>query len=46
LLNAKPKEWGQTDDSLVGSGKVIRYSQYAPFGYNGAYYYLRLGVTF
>ena len=46
LFNAKPKEWGQTDDSLVGSGKVIRYSQYAPFGYNGAYYYLRLGVTF
>ena len=46
LLNAKPKEWGKTDDSLVGSGKVIRYSQYAPFGYNGAYYYLRLGVTF
>lgn len=46
LLNAKPGQWGQTDDSLVGAGKVIRYSQYAPFGYNGAYYYLRLGVLF
>lgn len=46
LFNAKPNEWGQTDDSLVGSGKVIRYSQYAPFGYNGAYYYLRVGVAF
>lgn len=46
LFNAKPGQWGQTEDSLVGAGKVIRYSQYAPFGYNGAYYYLRLGVTF
>lgn len=46
LFNAKPNEWGHTDDSLVGSGKVIRYSQYAPFGYNGAYYYLRAGVAF
>jgi iron complex outermembrane receptor protein len=30
----------------VGAGKVIQYSQYAPFGYNGASYYLRLGVNF
>lgn len=46
LLDAKPDEWGETDDSLAGSGKVIRYSLYAPFGYNGAYYYLRFGVDF
>ncbi|MCX7897622.1 MAG: TonB-dependent receptor [Rhodocyclaceae bacterium] len=46
LFNAMPDEWGQTSDTLVGSGKVIRYSQYAPFGYNGAFYYLRLGLTF
>ena len=46
IFDTKPQEWGETDDSLMGSGKVIRYSQYAPFGYNGAYYYLRLGTRF
>lgn len=46
LLNAKPSEWGQTDDELTGSGKPIPYTQYAPFGYNGAAYYLRWGLRF
>ncbi len=46
LFDVRPDQWGQTDDSLVGAGKVIQYSQYAPFGYNGASYYLRLGVNF
>lgn len=46
LLDVKPDKWGRTDDSLVGAGKVIQYSQYAPFGYNGAYYYVRVGVDF
>lgn len=46
VLNTKPAQWGTTDDSITGAGKPIRYSQYAPFGYNGAAYYLRLGVRF
>lgn len=46
LFNAKPTEWGTTDDSLMGSGKPVRYSQYAPFGYNGTSYHLRLGLSF
>ncbi|MCX8027245.1 MAG: TonB-dependent receptor [Thermodesulfovibrionales bacterium] len=46
IFNVKPDEWGNTDDRLVGSNKIIKYSQYAPFGYNGAYYYLRLGIGF
>lgn len=46
VLNAKPEPWGVTDDDLTGAGKPIAYSQYAPFGYNGAAYYLRLGVRF
>lgn len=46
LFNTKPDTWGKTEDSLAGAGKVIQYSQYAPFGYNGAYYYLRVGVEF
>lgn len=46
VLNSKPAQWGSTDDAVTGAGKPIRYSQYAPFGYNGAAYYLRLGVRF
>ena len=46
VLNARPGQWGATDDGLSGTGKVIPYSQYAPFGYNGAAYYVRLGVRF
>jgi iron complex outermembrane receptor protein len=46
LFGAMPQEWGATDDSLMGSGKIIRYSQYAPFGYNGRFVYVRLGVKF
>ncbi len=46
VLNSKPAQWGETDDTVTGAGKPIRYSQYAPFGYNGAAYYLRLGVRF
>jgi iron complex outermembrane receptor protein len=46
LFDVMPDEWGKTDDSLMGSGKIVPYSQYAPFGYNGAYYYLRVGVVF
>jgi iron complex outermembrane receptor protein len=46
LFDVVPEEWGATDDDVMGSGKIVRYSQYAPFGYNGAYYYVRLGVRF
>lgn len=46
IFNVKPDEWGKTDDAIVGSNKIIKYSQYAPFGYNGAYYYLRLAIEF
>lgn len=46
VFNSKPQEWGDTTDSLTGSGKPIAYSQYAPFGYNGRSYYFRLGIKF
>jgi iron complex outermembrane receptor protein len=46
VLNTRPSQWGATSDSLNGTDKVIPYSQYAPFGYNGAAYYVRLGVRF
>lgn len=46
VLNAHAGKWGVTDDTLTGAGKPIAYTQYAPFGNNGAAYYLRLGVKF
>lgn len=46
ILNAMPQAWGVTDDNIAGTGKPIAYSQYAPFGYNGAAYYLRLMLRF
>ncbi len=46
LFDTLPDEWGSTDDRVIGSGKIIRYSQYAPQGYNGRYVYLRFGMDF
>ncbi|NLD13677.1 MAG: TonB-dependent receptor [Gammaproteobacteria bacterium] len=48
LLNSRPQQWGVTDadDPLHGKGKPIAYSQYAPYGYNGRTWYLRLGARF
>lgn len=46
LLNSRPKQWGATDDSLHGKSKPIAYSQYAPYGYNGRSWYLRLSARF
>lgn len=46
ILDAMPDTWGQTSDSVIGAGKIIQYSQYSPIGYNGAYYYARLGFRF
>lgn len=46
LLNSRPKQWGATDDSLHGKHKPIAYSQYAPYGFNGRSWYLRLNTRF
>lgn len=46
LTSSKPASWGLTTDSVFGQGKTIPYSQYAPLGYNGAYYYLRANLHF
>ncbi len=34
------------NDSFSGEGKIIPYSTNSPFGYNGAFYYLRLKYNF
>lgn len=46
LFDAMPQEWGATHDNVSGSGKPVPYSAYAPLGYNGATYYLRIGFGF
>ena len=35
-----------TDHLTRGDDKTVSYSQYSPFGYNGAYYYLRVNYNY
>jgi len=46
IFNEYPDKWGDTGSPFAGPDGMIQYSQYSPFGYNGAYYYLRIGLTF
>lgn len=46
LFDEYPDKWGETSSSVAGPDKIIQYSQYSPFGYNGAFYYIRLGFSF
>ncbi len=46
IFDVYPDKWGETSSSIVGSDKVLQYSQYSPFGYNGAFYYIRIGASF
>ncbi len=46
LFDEYPDKWGETSSSIAGPDKVIQYSQYSPFGYNGAFYYVRMGLNF
>ena len=46
MLDVYPDQLGETDHNTRGEGKTVSYSQYSPFGYNGAYYYTRLNYSF
>ncbi|MFK5891594.1 MAG: TonB-dependent receptor [Pseudomonadota bacterium] len=46
LFDEYPDKWGETITSIAGPDGIIQYSQYSPFGYNGAFYYLRMGLSF
>lgn len=35
-----------TEHTTRGEGKTVSYSQYSPFGYNGAYYYMRIHYNY
>lgn len=42
ILNAMPDKWGITGQAFTSGNGVMQYPQSTPFGYNGAYYYIRL----
>ncbi len=46
LFDEYPDKWGETVTSLAGPDGIIQYSQYSPFGYNGAFYYIRMALNF
>jgi len=46
IFDEYPDKWGENLSGVSGSDKVIQYSQYSPFGYNGAFYYIRMGIAF
>ena len=41
ILDVYANQLSATDSDIRGEGKTVSYSQYSPFGYNGAYYYIR-----
>ncbi|TKI70403.1 TonB-dependent receptor [Sulfurimonas crateris] len=46
LFDVYPDKWSDTYNPLIGEDSIIQYSQYSPFGVNGAFYYVRVGVKF
>jgi len=46
VFNAIPNEWDGLSGDFYGSNGIKPYSRYSPFGYSGAYYYLRASMEF
>ena len=46
IFNNLPNEWDGLEGVAYGSNGIKTYSRYSPFGYSGAYYYAKVGVTF
>ena len=46
LFDEYPDKWDEKVSSIAGPDEIVQYSQYSPFGYNGAFYYVRLGFSF
>jgi len=46
IFDMYPDKWGDTGSAFGDENGIIPYSQYSPFGYNGAFYYTRLSVKF
>ena len=46
IFDAYPKKWYNENSTITGSDKIFQYPQFSPFGYNGAFYYLRTEMPF
>jgi len=41
-----PNKWDGLSGDLYGYDGIKPYSRYSPFGYSGAYYYIRASMEF
>ena len=46
IFDAIPNKWDGLSGDFYGSNAIKPYSRYSPFGYSGAYYYLRASMEF
>jgi len=46
IFDVYPDKWKNTGSSITDEDKIFQYAQFSPFGYNGAFYYIRVGITF
>ena len=46
IFDVYPDKWDDTGSPFAGPDKLIQYSQYSPYGYNGAFYYFRVEMSF
>lgn len=46
IFNSIPNKWNGLSGTFYGADGIKPYSRYSPFGYSGAYYYVRATVEF
>ena len=46
IFDAMPNKWDGLSSKYYGYNRTKPYSRYSPFGYSGAYYYLRASMEF
>ncbi len=46
LFDVYPDKWGDRNSLIYGSNAIVPYSFYSPFGFSGAFYYLRVKMPF
>ena len=46
IFDIYPDKWGVSESTIAKQDFTLQYSQYSPFGFNGAYYYARLEYRF
>ncbi len=46
IFDTTPNKWDNLSGPMYGTNGIKPYSRYSPFGYSGAYYYLRASMEF